>query len=182
MNFVEILLIGVGLSMDAVAVSLSDSFCYQGQARRRLWMLPIAFGFFQGMMPVLGYFGGSLFASLIDRYAGIVTLIILGVIGGGMIRDALTEEAECTVGKQLTAKVLLAQAVATSIDAFAVGVSFCANGTNIAFSAPVIAGTTLLLSGIAVLLGGKIGPLFGKKAQIFGGLILIVIGIKAFFS
>lgn len=94
MGFWDILLIGIGLSMDAVAVSVSDALAYPCMGRGRRLAIPAAFGLFQGLMPVLGFFAGSLFADLINRYAGIVTLIILAGIGLNMIREGLSGDPE----------------------------------------------------------------------------------------
>ncbi len=183
MNFGDILLIGLGLSMDAVAVSISDALAYPGQTRRRQLAIPVAFGIFQGLMPALGYFAGSLFAGAIEKYAGYATLLILGIIGFNMIREGLTpteETLECSLDKRtLSLRTLLGQAVATSIDAFAVGVSFSLQGANIFAASPVIAVTTFVCSLIALLLGQRFGRLLGSRAEVFGGVILLLIAAKA---
>lgn len=181
MSLWDILLIGLGLSMDAVAVSISNALAYPGLSRSRQLAIPAAFGLFQGVMPVLGFFAGSFFASLINRYAGIVTLAILGVIGMGMSREGVRcsgGSGDCA-GRELTLKILLVQAVATSIDAFAVGVSFCAGGADILLAAPLIALTTFACSLLALLVGKRFGEMLGHRAEVFGGIILILIGVKA---
>ena len=179
MTIAEILLIGVALSMDAFAVCLSSGMAYTNLNGAKKLSLPIAFGIFQGIMPIGGYYLGSLFAELIDRFSGPVALIILGVIGINMIREGLSPETGQTE-KKLTFKVLLLQAVATSIDAFAVGVSF-AGRAPIFTAAPLIAATTFILSTAAMLIGGKVGEKLGSRAEILGGVILLIIGIKAMF-
>lgn len=181
MGLFEIILIGLGLSMDAVAVSVSNGLAFPNMKGDMKLAMPIAFGLFQGFMPVLGFFAGGLFSDFISAYAGIITLIILGFIGGKMTFDALKggdDEAEAPV---FTYKLLIGQSIATSIDAFAVGVSFMATGANIFEAAPIIAITTFACSLAAVVLGKKLGAALGKKAQIFGGIVLILIGIKAIF-
>ena len=135
---------------------------------------------FQGIMPILGFFLGSLFASFIEKWSGPISLLILGIIGINMIREGLAKDEE-TEPKKLTLWILLVQAVATSIDAFAVGVSFAANSANIWQSAPIIAVTTFVLSLIALFVGTKAGEKLGDKAEILGGIILIIIGIKSLF-
>ena len=180
MSIYEIVLIGIALSMDAFAVCLASSMVYTGMSVRQKLSMPVAFGLFQGMMPIAGFYLGSLFAQLINRWSGIVSLIILGVIGINMIREGFAKEEEKTP-KTLTFKVLIVQAVATSIDAFAVGVSFAAGGADIWLSAPIIAVTTFILSLVAVLIGVKAGERLGQKAEVLGGVILIIIGIKAMF-
>ena len=112
--------------------------------------------------------------------SGPISLLILGIIGINMIREGLAKDEE-TEPKKLTLWILLVQAVATSIDAFAVGVSFAANSANIWQSAPIIAVTTFVLSLIALFVGTKAGEKLGDKAEILGGIILIIIGIKSLF-
>ena len=180
MGIFEIILIGIGLSMDAVAVSMSNGMVYKNIGKDKFISMPIFFGVFQGLMPLLGFYAGSLFSNFISKYSGIVTLIVLGIIGGKMIKDGFFPEDEGEESySSLTYKVLLLQAIGTSIDAFAVGVSFCAEGTNILLASPIIVITTLICSTIAVYLGKKFGNLLGDKAQILGGVILVIIGIKA---
>lgn len=178
MGIAEILLIGIALSMDAFAVCLSSGMVYPGMKKMQKLSMPVAFGLFQGIMPVLGYYLGNIFSDIIDRYSGIISLVILGAIGINMIRDGFAPEEEKTE-KTFTLTVLLLQAVATSIDAFAVGVSFAAGGADILLAAPVIALTTFLLSIAALILGAKAGEHLGAKGEILGGIILIIIGIKA---
>lgn len=94
MDIFEIILIGVGLSMDAFAVTISNMFVYRNLSRTRMMLMPITFGFFQGIMPLIGCFAGTFFADMMSRYAGIISFLILGFIGGKMIWDALHEEPE----------------------------------------------------------------------------------------
>lgn len=178
MNILEIILIGIGLSMDAVAVSMTNGMVYKNMTKGKEISMPIFFGLFQGIMPLLGFYAGSLFTVFISRYSGITTLIILGLIGGKMIKDSFEHE-DARKDLKLTYRVLLFQAFATSIDAFAVGVSFCATGANIQLAAPIIAITTLICSMLAILIGKQFGNMLGSKAQLFGGVILILIGIKS---
>lgn len=181
MSIYEIVLIGIALSMDAFAVCVAGSMVYTNMSKRSIKLaMPIAFGLFQGIMPIFGYFLGNLFAAFIERWSGPISLTILGIIGINMIREGLSDE-EDTAPKQLTFKILIIQAIATSIDAFAVGVSFAAGGANIWLSAPIIAVTTFILSLIAVFIGVKTGEKLGQKAEIFGGIILVIIGIKSLF-
>ena len=224
MSIIEIVILGIALAMDAFAVTISNVFCYRGASRARLLMLPIAFGLFQGLMPLLGYFLGGLVGDIIEQYAGIVTLIILGLIGGNMIKEGIQElreareakvsddgasgcvtaddgdgpcdrpsnalafEAEsesydCAPGTaQLTLKVVLIQAVATSIDAFAVGVSLRAASVNIVEAAGIITLTTFLCCLVALIIGKRFGTMLGERAEIVGGIVLVAIGVKALFS
>ncbi|MCI8980061.1 MAG: manganese efflux pump [Clostridia bacterium] len=179
MSFIEILLIGIALSMDAFAVCIASAMSYKSLKGAKRLTMPIAFGLFQGIMPIFGFYLGALFSGFIEKYAGVISLVILGVIGINMIREGILPEKK--EEKTLTLKVLLIQAVATSIDAFAVGVSFAAQGVEIFMSALIIAVTTFLLSLIAVIIGEKAGERLGSKAEILGGIILIIIGVKALF-
>ena len=180
MTILEIFLIGVALSMDAFAVSLSGAMFYTNLTPARSLSMPTAFGLFQGLMPVAGFYLGSLFANIINQWSGPIALVILGFIGVNMIREGLSGDEDVSK-KELTFKILILQAIATSIDAFAVGVSFAASGAPIFKAAPIIAITTFVLSLIAVFIGGKIGEKLGEKAEIFGGVLLICIGIKSMF-
>lgn len=179
MQIFEIILIGIGLSMDAFAVCLSAGMIYPSLTRRQKRSMPVAFGLFQGLMPVLGYYLGSLFADIVSKCSGYIALIILGVIGINMIREGLSHEKQ--EARQFTVVVLLLQAIATSIDAFAVGVSFAVSKTPIFAAAPIIAATTFVCSMIALAVGEKVGKRLGDRAEIAGGIILILIGIKALF-
>ncbi len=182
MGIIEILCIGIALSMDAAAVSMTNGMVYSKISKLKFFMTALAFGFFQALMPALGYFTGALFADVMERYSGYVILIILGIIGAKMIKDGLTDcgEVECAK-KEFTYTLLLAQAIATSIDAFAVGVSFAAAKTDIALALPVIGLTTFIISLLALAVGRKFGDKLGSKAEVLGGIILILIGIKALF-
>lgn len=193
MTLVEILLLGLALSADAFSVTVSNTFIYSEEPKRRLMLMPLFFGAFQALMPLLGYFLGSVAASLIESYAGLVTLVILGIIGGNMIREgggALLaarrgESAEgdvCAVRRRMTLTTLLFQAVATAIDVFAVGVSLRAQSVNLAFSVTTIGLTTALCCVIAIVLGKKLGTLLGDRAEVVGGIVLVGIGLKAFFD
>jgi putative Mn2+ efflux pump MntP len=193
----EILLLGLALSADAFAVTVSNSFVYQGESRARLALMPVFFGAFQGLMPLLGYFLGGLAAELIDAYAGIVTLAILGLIGGNMVREGVGalrrsgEEAEDAGsgagagagpdagGGRLTVGILLMQAIATAIDAVAVGVSLRAQAVDLLFSVTVIGLTTAACCVVALAIGRRVGRLLGDRAEVAGGIVLIAIGLKA---
>lgn len=179
MSFGEIFLIGIGLSMDAVAVSITNGMAYPRAGREKGLTQPLFFGVFQAVMPLAGYYAGGLFSEIIDRYAGLVTLLILGFIGGKMIYDAFHPDPEREGKGCLTYRLLLVQSVATSIDAFAVGVSFSAMRVHILPSVLTIGATTFVCSLAATLLGKKCGDALGAKAQLFGGAVLVLIGIKA---
>ncbi len=177
--FLQVLLIGIGLSMDAAAVSATNGMCYKMDWKRTL-ATGFAFGTFQALMPLIGYYAGSLFAQQISAFDHWIALILLALIGGKMIWDGLHHDSTCST-KPFSLTMLLVQAIATSIDALAVGVSLVAmDGLSIFPAVLLIAATTFVLSVIFVRLGIKIGDKLNSKAEIFGGTILILIGIKIF--
>ena len=192
MGIVEILVLGVALSADAFAVTISNTFVYTGEAKARLALMPVFFGLFQGLMPLLGYFVGGLAAEVIEEYSGIITLIILGFIGGNMVREGVCallglgddadEPGNGPAVKRLTVATLLVQAIATAIDAFAVGVSLRAQAVAIVPAATIIALTTAACCVIALLIARKLGEVLGDRAEVAGGVVLIIIGLKAFFA
>jgi putative Mn2+ efflux pump MntP len=185
-SVVEVILLGVALSADAFAVTISNCFAYPCERRRRLYLMPLFFGFFQALMPVLGYFLGGVAAELIERYAGLVTLVILGFIGGNMIREGVyalrhPEEASCEEGRLTIAKLLF-QSVATAIDAFAVGVSLRAMAVSLPFAVTTIGITTALCCCVALAIGRRLGQALGDRAEVVGGIVLVGIGIRAFLG
>ena len=195
MSVIEMLVLGVALSADAFAVTISNSFVYAGERMRRLALMPLFFGAFQALMPLLGHALGGLAATLIERYSGIVTLVILGFIGGNMVREGLmtlldpnaSESCRIEGGQEastsrLTVATLLFQAVATAIDAFAVGVSLRAMAVNLPLALTIIGLTTAGCCAIALGIGRRLGCLLGDRAEVAGGVVLIAIGLRAFFS
>ena len=178
----EVIMIGIGLSMDAAAVSMTNGMVYPKTCRTKILSMPLFFGGFQALMPLLGYYASGVFADFLSRYSGIIVLIILGVIGGKMVYDGLHPQLEEETDCSLTYRMLLIQAVATSIDAFAVGVGFSAMQVNIVQAVSIIGVTTLVCSFLSIAIGKKFGNMLGNKAQILGGMILIIIGIKGMFG
>ena len=180
MSVFEIVILGLALAMDAFAVTISNSFAYPKISRTRSLSMPLVFGFFQFLMPVVGFVLGQLVSDFITQYAGIITFAILGFIGGKMIWDAFhEEEGEEGSEQTLTMPVLLFQAVATSIDALAVGVSFAALEVNVLTSSGIIGITTALTCIVALIIGKRFGNALGEKATIIGGAVLILIGLKS---
>lgn len=181
MSLIDILLIGVGLSMDAAAVSMTNGMVYKNLNKAKYVLMPVFFGAFQFIMPVVGYYAGGLFADIITRYSGIVIFVILGIIGGKMIKEGIGDmkEKEVCPVKLMTVKILFFQAIATSIDAFAVGISFSAAGISVWSPSAIIGVTTAVITVAAIFIGRKFGDMLGCRAEILGGIILVVIGIKA---
>lgn len=176
---VTLLLIGIGLSMDAFSVSVSNGLCMSRIRFKTAFMTAFAFGFAQAAMPVLGYFAGTFFSGYIEAFDHWIAFVLLGIIGIKMIIEAVKEiknpTGEC---KEISAQLIFAQAIATSIDALAVGVSFAALKINIATAAGIIGIVTFALCLPAVYIGKKVGGIFKEKAEILGGVILVLIGVK----
>ncbi len=180
MSLTEIILTAIALSMDAFAVSMSNGMIYPKLPRHKWLIAPLFFGFFQGFMPLLGFLTGSVFSNYIEKYSSLLVFVILGFIGGKMIYDGFFGK-EDNNNEKLTVKLITLQAIATSIDAFAVGIGFCAVRTNIVPAVSLIAVITFVLSLISFIIGKKFGDILGSKAQIFGGTILVILALKSLF-
>ena len=180
----ESIVLGIALAMDAMAVTLSNSLCEPDMPLSKKLGMPIAFAAFQMGMPVLGYLGGTCIAEYIERYAGIVSLVILAFVGGKMIVEAVRElrEPEACPTTRLTWGTIGMEAIATAIDAFVVGVSFAAEGKDVVLYCDMIGVTTLLCCLLVLALGRKLGNRFGSRAEVVGGVVLILIGLKAFLG
>lgn len=178
MNFLSILLIGVGLSMDAFAVSCAKGMSVKKDVQKTALLLGFWFGLFQAIMPFLGWFAGSYFQDLISSVDHWIAFLLLGVIGLNMIRESRKEDCDCEEDTDLSLQHILLLAIATSIDALAVGISFAFLQVNIYEAILIIGITTFILSVIAVFIGNKVGNLCQKYAGLFGGFILIFIGCK----
>lgn len=180
-NLAAAMLLGVALAMDAMAVTLSNSLCEPHMPFSKKIAMPLVFAIFQVAMPIAGFFGGTLIAGLIDAYAGIVSLAILAFVGGKMVWEAV-REPETRETASLTFATIFFEAIATSIDAFVVGVSFAATGKNIVLYSGAIGVMTFLCCGFVLVLGRRLGERFGARAQVAGGIVLILIGLKAFLG
>lgn len=178
MSIISVFLIGVGLSMDACAVSFAKGMALKKDLWKYAIILALAFGLFQGMMPLLGWWIGTYFESFITAIDHWIAFLLLGFIGFNMIKEARKDEGEEEEVSSISMKSVLVLAIATSIDALAVGISFAFLQVDI-FSAVLLIGiTTFVISFIAVYLGNRIGGMLGKYAEILGGFILILIGLK----
>ena len=175
----SILLIGISLSMDAFAISVANGLTLKNfNIRHALWM-GLYFGGFQFLMPLIGYFLGSTVSHYVDRFGPYISFALLAFIGGKMLLDSLRGGEDEGGLETLTHKALLASAVATSIDALAVGVSFAfLEDVKLLPSCLLIGCTTALISFGGAMLGSRIPGVSGKKAGIVGGLVLIGIGLK----
>jgi len=175
----SILLIGISLSMDALAISVTNGLTLKNfNFRHALWM-GVYFGGFQFLMPLIGCLLGSTVSSYVTALGPYISFCLLAFIGGKMLLDSLKPGEEDDGMQTLSHKRLLAMAVATSIDALAVGVSFAfMEDVSLLPSCILIGCTTFVISFLGAMLGSRIPGLSGKKAGILGGVVLIGIGIK----
>ena len=172
MHFVEIILIAVGLAMDAFAVSVSKGLSMNKSYKKSL-VIGLYFGFFQALMPLIGYFLGFSFESIVTRIDHYIAFTLLTIIGLSMVLESSEEYDD-----KIDFKTMILLSIATSIDALAVGVTFAFLNVNIISSIIVIGIITFIISFLGVLIGNKFGSFFKNKAQIFGGFILIITGLK----
>ena len=176
MGLLELLLLAVSLAMDAFAVSICGSMVLSPEDRRAgALRFGIWFGFFQFLMPVIGYFGAISFIEYITAYDHWLAFALLGYLGVNMIREA--KEA-CSIKHSYTTKEMAVLAIATSIDALAVGITFAFLDTPIVEAITIIGLTTFFLSILGVVVGNFFGTRYKKKAEIVGGIILVAIGVK----
>lgn len=178
MNFLGVFAIAVGLSMDAFAVSVSAGTLTLKDKLKTAAVLASAFGIFQALMPLVGWYAGTFFAWIILGYAHFAAFVILSLIGTSMIKGGLYDEDEDIPRDFTKLSVILLLAVATSIDALAVGISFAVLEEPVLLPALIIGITTFAFSFIGLFLGDKIGEKSQNKAEILGGIILILVGLK----
>ncbi len=190
MSLIELLLIAVGLSMDAAAVSISKGIQLKRFEPAKAALVALFFGGFQGLMPLIGWAAGVQFASLVEALAPWIAFVILAFIGGKMIWEARTDEIEAEelaerieghderTKNPFGLKELTILAIATSIDALAMGVTFALLGVPIVVAAALIAVVTGAISFAAVYVGHRFGARFEKPAEILGGVILVLLGLR----
>ena len=181
MTNLELLLIGVGLSMDAFAVAVCKGLGMRRINYRHMLIIALFFGGFQALMPLIGWFLGSQFAGYIQSFDHWVAFVLLVLIGGNMIREALSpeeEETSCAVANKLDHRKLFMMAVATSIDALAIGVTFAFLEVAIVPAISIIGCTTFCLSLVGVVVGNFFGARYKKRAELTGGIILVLLGVK----
>lgn len=176
MSFVELFLIAVGLSMDAFAVSVCKGLSVQRLETKHAAIVGTYFGGFQFLMPVIGYLLGARFESLITNIDHWVAFGLLLIIGGNMIKESFGEAEK--LNDDFGVKTMTLLAVATSIDALAVGITFAFLQVRIVPASALIGVTTFCLSALGIYIGNKFGEKYKSKAELAGGIILILIGIK----
>ena len=189
MDILDIILIGVALAMDACALTISNCTVYKCDLNgKKDWSMPIAFAIFQGIMPLIGFLIGSIFAEFIGKIAGFLTAGIFFFLSGKIIVDNLKGDHDtlCPVDKsqvnKFTFTILLVQGFATSIDALAVGITFISLPFSVFIAVGVISLVTALLVSLALIFGKTLGKLFGSYAEWIGAGILLVLAIKSLVS
>lgn len=179
--FIELFLIGVGLSMDAFAVSICKGLGMEKVNKKQAFIIGLYFGGFQALMPLIGWFLGIRFQQYITSIDHWIAFVLLVFIGGKMIVEAVRDKDEEQVDKKdlpLDHKEMFLLAIATSIDALAVGITFAFLDTPIVEAITIIGLTTFFLSILGVVVGNFFGTRYKKKAEIVGGIILVAIGVK----
>ena len=176
MGFIELLLIAVGLSMDAFAVSVCKGLSVKKVGVKHAALAGLYFGGFQFLMPVIGYLLGFRFESVIENIDHWVAFVLLAFIGGNMIKESFGKAEE--LNDDFSVKTMLLMAIATSIDALAVGITFAFLEVQILPAAGLIGVTTFLLSFVGIYIGNAFGTRYKSKAELAGGIILVVIGVK----
>jgi putative Mn2+ efflux pump MntP len=179
MGLLEIVLIAIGLAMDAFAVSITLGLSVKKAEIGKIIIPGIYFGVFQALMPAIGYFAGIYFANKIQHLDHWIAFALLAVIGGKMIRDSFAKEKEAeTPDYSFKFLKMLVLAVATSIDALAVGITFAFFDVNIIMAVSITGAITFCISTVGVKIGALFGTKFQSKAEFLGGAILVLIGIK----
>lgn len=181
MGILEIFLIALGLAMDAFAVAIANGVIIKDVKIKHALVFGLYFGIFQLVMPILGWLIGMTFAGYIMAFGNWIASIVLCLIGFNMIIESVKKEKDAPIKSNEAIfrwQNMAILAVATSIDAMAVGVSFAVMESNIWLSSLIIGAVAFALSVIGVLIGDKMGRFFKKGAETFGGIILILIGVK----
>lgn len=171
-------MLGVALAMDSLAVSIVNGIKYKNYTKKEMFIASLSFGVFQGMMPLLGYLVFTPFVSYVDRFDHWLVAIILGLLGANMIKESFEKEDVDEKSEQFTMKILLAESIATAIDALSVGIALPELALNPYLSCLVICICTFIICIIGHRLGKKIALLLKDKALAFGGIVLILIGLK----
>lgn len=179
MTIIELIILAIGLSMDAFAVSVCKGLAMNDKGFKKAIIVGLWFGGFQALMPLIGFFLGSRFQEAISAYDHWIAFFLLSIIGVNMIREALSKSEECdTNSGSLAFRVMLPMAIATSIDALAVGITLGFLNVRIIPAVSLIGITTFILSVIGTKAGCSFGMKYKSKAEFAGGIILIIIGLK----
>lgn len=176
MGVLDILFIGIGVAMDAFAVSICKGLSMTKLNLRKTIIISLFFGFFQALMPVIGFCLGISFEDMVKSIDHWIAFSLLLIIGINMIKETFEEEDDITNDTDFKSMIMLS--IATSIDALAVGITFAFLGVNIFFSSSIIGVVTFFICMFGVIIGNKFGSKFEKKARILGGAILIFMGVQ----
>jgi putative Mn2+ efflux pump MntP len=177
MHLSELIIIAIGVSMDAFAVSICKGLSVRSLQPKHTCLTALWFGGFQALMPLIGYFLGVSFADFVSSVDHWIAFVLLGLIGGNMIKESFSKD-ECEYSPDFSFKTMLSLAVATSIDALAIGVSFAFLRVNIWTSVLIIGLTTGAFSALGVCIGKFFGCRYKSKAEFMGGFILVAMGLK----
>lgn len=178
MSMFTLFVTAVGLSMDAFAVSICKGLAMKKLSMKKALVIGLWFGGFQALMPAVGYLLGSRFEQYVTAIDHWIAFVLLALIGANMIKEALSKDESCEANDSVDIKTMFLLAVATSIDALAVGVTYAFLQVAIVPAVSFIGVTTLLLSVIGVKIGNVFGMKYKSKAELTGGIILIVMGLK----
>lgn len=177
MSILELILISIGLAMDAFAVSICKGISMKSMNWKKACIIGLYFGGFQALMPLIGYLLGTGFESIVTSIDYIIAFVLLVYLGINMIREAYSDEEE-KANDDVGLKTMIVLAIATSIDALAVGVTMAFLKVNILIAISLIGIITFIISVIGTKIGNKFGNKYEKKAMIMGGIILILLGVK----
>ncbi len=177
MGIVELFILAVGLAMDAFAVSVCKGLSIRTLKLRQALVVGLWFGLFQALMPLAGWLLGSAFAEMVESVDHWIAFVLLSIIGGNMVREGLSKDEE-ELDDSLAFGIMLMLAVATSIDALAVGISFAFLKVDIVLAVSFIGVVTFAISAVGVKIGNLFGARYKSKAELLGGLVLILIGFK----
>ena len=177
MGIIELILLSIGLGMDAFAVSVCKGISMKKMNWKKACIIGLYFGGFQAIMPVIGYFFGSSFESIITNIDHWIAFILLEIIGAKMIQEAFQKEEE-EYNEDISVKTMIVLSIATSIDALAVGITFAFLKVNLLLAITLIGTITFILSVIGTKIGNRFGDKYKSKAELAGGIILIIIGLK----
>ena len=177
MSIIELLLLSIGLGMDAFAVAICKGISMKKMDLKKTLIIGLYFGGFQAIMPVIGFFLGSTFENIITNYDHWIAFFLLLIIGGNMIKESFSKESE-NICDDVSFKTMIVLAIATSIDALAVGITFSFLKVNIMLAITLIGIITFFLSIIGTKVGNKFGDKYENKSEFIGGIILILLGLK----
>ena len=177
MHLSELIIIAIGVSMDAFAVSICKGLSVRSLQPKHACLTALWIGGFQALMPLIGYYLGVSFADFVSSVDHWIAFVLLGIIGGNMIKESFSKD-ECDYSPDFSFKTMLSLAVATSIDALAIGVSFAFLRVNIWTSVLIIGLTTGAFSALGVCIGKFFGCRYKSKAEFTGGFILVAMGLK----